>query len=43
MSQLNDEDIKNSVVFGFEKYIHAEGYDCAQAAARILEEDYRNN
>lgn len=42
MSKLNYEDIKDSVVFSYEEYIDDEGYDCAQAAARILEEDWRD-
>lgn len=33
--------IKDSVLYGFEEYINEEHYNASQAAARILEEDWR--
>lgn len=42
MNNINYEVIKDSVVFGFEEYIEEEGYNSSQAAARILEEDWRS-
>lgn len=42
MNNINYEVIKDSVVFGFEEYIEEEGYNSSQAAARILEEEWRS-
>lgn len=33
--------IKDAVVYGFEEYINEEFYNSSQAAARVLEEDWR--
>ena len=33
--------IKDAVAYGFEEYINEEFYNPSQAAARILEEDWR--
>ncbi len=41
MENISYEYIKDSVVFGFEEYREEEGYNSSQAAARILEEDWR--
>ena len=41
MENTSYEDIKDSVVFGFEEYRKDDGYNSSQAAARILEEDWR--
>ncbi|WP_242218467.1 hypothetical protein [Bacillus cereus group sp. BfR-BA-01380] len=41
MKNISYEDIKDSVVFGFEEYIEEEGYNSSQAAGRILEEEWR--
>ncbi|AIY78758.1 hypothetical protein FDB15_14190 [Clostridium botulinum] len=41
MNNINYEVIKDSVVFSFEEYMEEDGYNSSQAAARILEEDWR--
>lgn len=41
MENISYEDIKDSVVFGFEEYREKERYNSSQAAARILEEEWR--
>lgn len=41
MGYISYEDIKDSVVFGFEEYREEDGYNSSQAAARILEEEWR--
>ncbi|WP_291562618.1 MULTISPECIES: hypothetical protein [unclassified Clostridium] len=42
MKNVSYEDIKDSVIFGFEEYMEEDGYNSSQAAARILEEDWRS-